>query len=275
MEFAPKFTRPPPVATRQPPLKKSSAELRIKSAAFTGIPTAPRTASASAPTSTYFNKPRRESDTASVRTRRKRGLSDDSSEEEAHRTRSTRSAKTPQPVKTEFVELSSSPTGDEKSSPEDIISPLTTTRRRQTRSMTSNGAELDSNKTLLIYPPGRSAVTVTVSDVARLSDGEFLNDTLIEFYLRHLTYRVLPESIVKQVHVFNSFLYQQLTNKDSVMHKTLETRYERVRRWTSKLDIFKKRFLIVPINEQYVFGDLFFFFQRLLVDKVLTWISVY
>lgn len=80
---------------------------------------------------------------------------------------------------------------------------------------------------------------------------------------------------MKQVHVFNSFLYQQLTNKDSVMHKTLETRYERVRRWTSKLDIFKKRFLIVPINEQYVFGDLFFFFQRLLVDKVLTWISVY
>lgn len=38
---------------------------------------------------------------------------------------------------------------------------------------------------LFVYPfKGVGAVTMTNDDVSRLSDGEFLNDNIIEFYLK-------------------------------------------------------------------------------------------
>ncbi|KAI0317519.1 hypothetical protein OF83DRAFT_132135 [Amylostereum chailletii] len=104
----------------------------------------------------------------------------------------------------------------------------------------------DGDEVVLVYPPtGKGAVNITNGDIARLRPGEFLNDTLIEFGLK-LWLDELRESdpgLADQVHVFSSFFYKKYAIKN------LEEGYKSVRKWTSKIDIFQKGFIIVPINE--------------------------
>ncbi|KAE9403951.1 cysteine proteinase, partial [Gymnopus androsaceus JB14] len=46
-----------------------------------------------------------------------------------------------------------------------------------------------------------------------------------------------------QIHIFNSFFYKKLNKKD------LDEGYRSVQSWTSTVDIFDKKLIIVPINE--------------------------
>lgn len=71
--------------------------------------------------------------------------------------------------------------------------------------------------------------------------------------------------LASQIHVFNSFFYKKLNHHqkgyvyvcccvavkliDHVSNTDLG--YESVRKWTSKFDIFQKKYIIVPINERY------------------------
>ncbi|KAJ7288133.1 hypothetical protein C8J57DRAFT_1047944 [Mycena rebaudengoi] len=109
---------------------------------------------------------------------------------------------------------------------------------------------------LLVYPPGQTgAVTITNNDRARPADDESLNDTLIEFGLKRAVCFSLwlqnlkkenPE-LAKQIHVFRSFFYKKLNKKkySSALHPAT-----RVRKWTSKFDLFEKKYIIIPINEK-------------------------
>ncbi|KAG6841694.1 hypothetical protein C0991_007964 [Blastosporella zonata] len=105
---------------------------------------------------------------------------------------------------------------------------------------------LDPEEVILCYPQGiPGAVYIKNSDYRRLAPGEYLNDTLIEFGLK-LWLRRLQESnpeLASQIHVFSSFFYKKLNNKNA------DEGYESVRKWTSKIDIFSKKYIIIPINE--------------------------
>ncbi|KAF9497731.1 cysteine proteinase [Pleurotus eryngii] len=105
---------------------------------------------------------------------------------------------------------------------------------------------LDPDEIILVYPPNTTgAVTIKNSDLERLRPGEFLNDTLIEFGLK-LWLKDLEEShpeLAKDVYVFSSFFYKKLKVRN------VEDGYQSVRKWTSKFDIFQKKYIIVPINE--------------------------
>ncbi|KAG2155898.1 uncharacterized protein EDB93DRAFT_1128735 [Suillus bovinus] len=84
------------------------------------------------------------------------------------------------------------------------------------------------------------------SDLNRLRPHEFLNDTLIEFGLK-LWLADLKEQnpdFAEQIHVFSSFFYKKLNNK-----KSLDEGYQSVKKWTSRVNIFSKKYIIVPINE--------------------------
>ncbi|KAI0051112.1 hypothetical protein FA95DRAFT_1676228 [Auriscalpium vulgare] len=92
---------------------------------------------------------------------------------------------------------------------------------------------------------GTGSLNIKNSDLVRLGPGEFLNDTLIEFGLK-LWWADLQETnpkLADQIHVFNSFFYKKLSNKNP------DVGYESVRKWTAKFDIFQKKYIIVPINE--------------------------
>ncbi|KAG5646528.1 hypothetical protein DXG03_003295 [Asterophora parasitica] len=91
----------------------------------------------------------------------------------------------------------------------------------------------------------RCAVNINNADLKRLQPGEFLNDTLIEFGLKFWL-RQLEESnpeLASQVHVFSSFFYKKLNKKN------MDEGYESVRKWTAKINLFSKKYIIVPINE--------------------------
>ncbi|CAA7261394.1 unnamed protein product [Cyclocybe aegerita] len=110
-------------------------------------------------------------------------------------------------------------------------------------------ADVDQDEVILAYPQGvPGAVNITNGDLARLTPGEFLNDTLIEFGLK-LWLKDLEtgnEELSRQIHVFNSFFYKKLNS-----NKNPEQAYASVRKWTSKIDIFAKKYIIIPINERF------------------------
>jgi Ulp1 family protease len=69
--------------------------------------------------------------------------------------------------------------------------------------------------------------------------------------------------LFKQVHVFSTFFYKKLNSKTeyvvssvllncSHFCSSVQAAYEGVRNWTNKVDIFRKKYIIVPINEKYV-----------------------
>ncbi|KAK6004746.1 hypothetical protein QM012_008608 [Aureobasidium pullulans] len=99
----------------------------------------------------------------------------------------------------------------------------------------------------LTYPPtGTNRTTIDAEDVARLDDGELLNDNIISFCLREMQEN--NPDLKAKVHIFNSFFYSTLTSLPSGKKGF---NYEGVRRWTSKIDLFSHPFVAVPINTQY------------------------
>ncbi|ORZ20026.1 hypothetical protein BCR41DRAFT_33912 [Lobosporangium transversale] len=109
-----------------------------------------------------------------------------------------------------------------------------------------------SEETLFIYPFNSSikskSIAVRAEDASRLNDGEFLNDTLIEFGLKYVqaNAEVRNAALAGQVYIFNTFFYQRLVAKPS---KGQANSYEAIKNWTAKIDLFSMKYIIVPINE--------------------------
>ncbi|KAF8546883.1 hypothetical protein OG21DRAFT_1425941 [Imleria badia] len=111
-------------------------------------------------------------------------------------------------------------------------------------------AQLEPDEVVLMYPPtGTGALSIMQSDLRRLLPEEYLNDTLIEFGLKLWLNDLHGKdpALANQIHVFSSFFYKKLNNR-----KNPEDGYNSVRKWTSKVDLFTKKYIIVPINEKYV-----------------------
>ncbi|KAG6378017.1 hypothetical protein JVT61DRAFT_13696 [Boletus reticuloceps] len=104
------------------------------------------------------------------------------------------------------------------------------------------------------------------SDIRRLKRKEYLNDTLIEFGLRLWlnNLRMTDQALADQIYIFSPFFYSQFSCKKSIgavplfltplltvySAHNLEDGYKSMWRWTSKVNLFKKKYIIVPINEE-------------------------
>uniref|UniRef100_A0A0K2UJS5 Putative LOC100642437 [Bombus terrestris] n=1 Tax=Lepeophtheirus salmonis TaxID=72036 RepID=A0A0K2UJS5_LEPSM len=112
------------------------------------------------------------------------------------------------------------------------------------------------------FPPSsHDSVTVSTEDYCVLEDESFLNDVIIDFYCRYLQYKVFSEFDRQRTHIFSTFFYNRLTSRPKKQKNKLhpvednpnlsaaEKRYERVKRWTKKVNLFDKDFIIIPINE--------------------------
>lgn len=83
-------------------------------------------------------------------------------------------------------------------------------------------------------------------DLKRLDDGEYLNDNLIEFYLKYLKTQLeqtAPE-MGKKMYFFNTFFFASLTRKGK-----RGINYDAVQNWTRSIDIFSYDYVVVPICE--------------------------
>lgn len=67
-------------------------------------------------------------------------------------------------------------------------------------------------KQLLIYPPGKGGLPINTEDYLCLAQDQFLNDVIIDFYLKYLLLN-LPKEQQEKVHVFSTFFYKRLTTK--------------------------------------------------------------
>lgn len=104
-------------------------------------------------------------------------------------------------------------------------------------------------KAPLTYPRnGKKRATVNFDDLSRLDDDEFLNDSIIAFFMRYLEHYLEQEqpAIAKRTHFFNSYFYEKLRQnpKDK---KSIN--YEGVKKWTDKIGLFNRDFIVVPVNE--------------------------
>jgi len=109
-----------------------------------------------------------------------------------------------------------------------------------------------SNDELFIYPPGPGGLSITSNDYACLNKEIYLNDVIIDFYLKYLYNEVLSPEKRDRSYIFSQFFYKSLTNmaynKDEGL-SAAQKRHARVANWTKNVDIFKKDFVIVPINQ--------------------------
>uniref|UniRef100_A0A3Q4BVT7 Ubiquitin-like protease family profile domain-containing protein n=1 Tax=Mola mola TaxID=94237 RepID=A0A3Q4BVT7_MOLML len=101
-------------------------------------------------------------------------------------------------------------------------------------------------------PPMKGGITVTMEDLQCLDSGQFLNDVIIDFYLKYLLHKA-SAAVTERSHVFSSFFYKQLTRRDNAREGTTkdsQRRHQRVKTWTRHVDIFNKDFVFVPVNQE-------------------------
>uniref|UniRef100_A0A8C7IZW1 Ubiquitin-like protease family profile domain-containing protein n=1 Tax=Oncorhynchus kisutch TaxID=8019 RepID=A0A8C7IZW1_ONCKI len=104
-------------------------------------------------------------------------------------------------------------------------------------------------------PPSKGGIAVTTEDLECLDNGQFLNDVIIDFYLKYLLLERVPQDVADRAHVFSSFFYKQLTRRDNASEDSTSVsaqrrRHQRVKTWTRHVDIFQKDFLFVPVNQE-------------------------
>ena len=134
---------------------------------------------------------------------------------------------------------------------------LRRSRRSSTRTRFGGSSAAASDVVHLVYTaPGsrhaqsRDTITIYSGDLDRLNEGEFLNDSLVDFWLKHyhvepeqLTFSDLPLRERRDMYVFSSYFFTKLRDGAGVVD---------VDRWADKLpefDLFAKKLLFVPINE--------------------------
>ncbi|CAN0125298.1 unnamed protein product [Ectocarpus sp. 6 AP-2014] len=109
------------------------------------------------------------------------------------------------------------------------------------------------HKTRVIFPnkDTTGAVQVTRSDVIRLQENVFLNDTIIDFYLRQAYLLSREDSFAEglapsSVHAFSPLVVQGITNVADAAEP--EAYWRKVQKWTKGLDLFSKKIVLFPIN---------------------------
>ncbi|OXB61560.1 hypothetical protein ASZ78_010417 [Callipepla squamata] len=112
-------------------------------------------------------------------------------------------------------------------------------------------------KNLIVYPPppAKGGLGVTREDLKCLEYGEFLNDVIIDFYLKYLLLEKAPKHLAERTHIFSSFFYKCLTRTEKFSEKDpkismAQRRHKRVRTWTRHINIFSKDYIFVPVNEE-------------------------
>ncbi|KAK1876311.1 Sentrin-specific protease 7 [Dissostichus eleginoides] len=92
-------------------------------------------------------------------------------------------------------------------------------------------------------PPSKGRISVTKEDLFRLRDGEFLNDVIIDFYLKYL---ILEGGARPAIGLSR----RRAAGEEDAFIPDRDRRHQRVKTWTRHVDIFSKDFLFVPVNQE-------------------------
>ncbi|TGZ59074.1 hypothetical protein CRM22_009285 [Opisthorchis felineus] len=126
-------------------------------------------------------------------------------------------------------------------------------------------------------PPGSTdSVTLTQADFDCLAPGGLLNDAIINFYLKYLYFEQLTDVQRQATYLFNCFFYSRLAGMSTTpvvnncrpptanppttgqnnalsfvgyIPESSKARHANVAKWTRRVDLFCKDYIIIPINE--------------------------
>jgi Ulp1 family protease len=90
-----------------------------------------------------------------------------------------------------------------------------------------------------------STVSVTGKDYATLHATEFLNDAVMDFYVKYIENELLDTDQRARCHFFGIYFWKLLSKEGD----DAERGHANVRKWTREVNIFEKEFLFVPIVE--------------------------
>lgn len=117
----------------------------------------------------------------------------------------------------------------------------------------------DSIRKILIYPLiGKGGISINTEDYMCLGADQYLNDVIIDFYLKYLLTEELRPEQTRRTHIFSTFFYKRLTTMNTKIRgqdrelklTPAQKRHERVKNWTKNVNLFEKDYIIIPINEQ-------------------------
>ncbi|KAH6793441.1 hypothetical protein C2S52_003918 [Perilla frutescens var. hirtella] len=103
----------------------------------------------------------------------------------------------------------------------------------------------------VVYPDGDpDAVFISRTDIELLQPRTFINDTIIDFYMRYLSSRTKAEE-QRRFHFFNTFFFQKLDAVRRDLSRACRERddaFQSVRKWTRNVNIFEKDYIFIPVN---------------------------
>lgn len=109
---------------------------------------------------------------------------------------------------------------------------------------------------LFKFPPtGRGSIRVTAEERGRLNSRLYLNDTLIDFYIKYLEHGLAYRPDDKQftTKFFSSFFFGVLRRGKPGGYKGVKSAidYDGVKGWTKGVDLFSLEYVFVPICDSY------------------------
>ncbi|ORY97584.1 hypothetical protein BCR43DRAFT_244477 [Syncephalastrum racemosum] len=103
-------------------------------------------------------------------------------------------------------------------------------------------SEGNDDDMMFVYPyHGPGSIEIRWKDYKRLYSRCYLNDVVIDCFLKWLANDNDGKPGSDKIHMFTSFFYTRLK----------EAGYQGVRSWTKKVDLFDKHALIIPVNEDF------------------------
>mmetsp|Transcript_12211 Transcript_12211/g.26133 ORF Transcript_12211/g.26133 Transcript_12211/m.26133 type:complete len:828 (+) Transcript_12211:664-3147(+) len=106
------------------------------------------------------------------------------------------------------------------------------------------------------YPPEatKNEITVRKSDMVRAEPGVYLNDILIDFYVRYLLHQEKKFELVRakletDVYPFSSLFLKRMLDAHRRYRNNSTKIFEEVERWGRRVKIFNKKILVIPIND--------------------------
>jgi hypothetical protein len=90
-----------------------------------------------------------------------------------------------------------------------------------------------------------ASISICAQDIQSLQDSEFVNDTVIDYYINYLLDKIHEGGgssaclSSDDVFIFSTFFYKKLTSK-AHMHDKME-------RWTKNVDLFSRKYVFIPV----------------------------
>ncbi|KAI3803797.1 hypothetical protein L1987_31959 [Smallanthus sonchifolius] len=91
------------------------------------------------------------------------------------------------------------------------------------------------------------SIAISKREFELLQPEKFINDTIVDFYIEYLK-KIKPADA--RVHFFNSFFFRKLADFDEKQSRSIDSKeaFQRVRKWTKKVNIFQKDYIFIPVN---------------------------